>query len=76
MLFYVQYHDHSYDVVDARTLNDLIAGRGLRQFYRRSEERWVNIHDDPVRGMGGEDYSGFDRRESDVTKQRRIVVVH
>jgi hypothetical protein len=62
MLLYVQYQDDSHDVVDAHTLDKLIAGNNLRQFYRRSEERWVNVCHDPVRGTGG-DYSGPDRRQ-------------
>jgi hypothetical protein len=60
---YVQYQDHSYDVVDAHTLDTLLAGKDLRQFYRRSEERWVNVYHDPIRGLGG-GYSGPNRRQS------------
>ena len=62
MLLYVKYHDDDYDVVDSQTLDRLIAGRRVRQFYRRSEERWVNVRHDPIRGLGGE-YSGPERRE-------------
>ncbi len=62
-MIYVQYHDGGYDVVDAPTLDNLLAGRYLRKFYRRSEERWVDVSCDPVRGSGGE-YSGPERRQS------------
>jgi len=62
MMFYVLFQDHSWDVVDARTLDKLIAGKNLVRFYRRSEERWVNVYKDPIRGLGG-DYSGPDRRQ-------------
>ncbi len=62
-MIYVQYHDGAYDVVDAPTLDNLLAGRYLRQFYRRSEERWVDVSRDPIRESGGE-YSGPERRRS------------
>jgi hypothetical protein len=62
VLLYVQYRDNSYDVVDAHTLDKLLEGKNLRQFYRRSEERWVNVYRDPIRGLGG-DYSGLNRRQ-------------
>jgi hypothetical protein len=63
MMLYVQYQDHSWDVVDARALDKLIAGKGLLRFYRRSEERWINVYQDPIRGLGG-DYSGPNRRHA------------
>jgi hypothetical protein len=63
MMVYVQYQDGSYDVVDAPTLNNLLAVKRLLKFYRRSEERWVNVSCDPIRGSGGK-YSGPERRQS------------
>ncbi len=60
---YVQYRNHRYDVVEACWLDKLIADKKLRRFYRRSEERWVNVDSDPIRGPGG-DYSGPERRQS------------
>ena len=63
MMIYVQYQDHSWDVVDAHTLDKLIAGKDLLRFYRRFEQRWVNVYQDPIRGLGG-DYSGPDRRQT------------
>jgi len=62
MMLYVQFHDNNWDVVDARTLDKLIAGKDLLRFYRRSEQKWVNVYRDPIRGLGG-DYSGPDRRQ-------------
>lgn len=62
MMLYVQFNDDSWDVVDARTLDKLIDSKGLARFYRRSEERWVNVYKDPIRGLGG-NYSGPDRRQ-------------
>jgi hypothetical protein len=63
IMIYVQYQDHSYDVVDGPTLDRLLLGKAVRQFYRRSEERWVNVYYDPIRGLGGT-YSGPERRQS------------
>lgn len=63
MMLFVRYHDYSWDVVDAHTLDKLIADKGLLGFYRRSEERWINVHHDPIRGLGGDDYSGPERRQ-------------
>ena len=68
MLLYVQYQDYGYDVVDAHTLDKLLVSKALRQFYRRSEERWVDVRYDPIRGMDGDDYSGPDRRQPYLAK--------
>jgi len=62
MFIRVQYQDDSYGEVDARILDRLLLGKTLRQFYRPSEERWINVYRDPIRGLGG-DYSGQDRRQ-------------
>ena len=62
MLLHVQYKDFSYDHVDAITLDRLLADRNIRLFYRPSEERWVYVYRDAVRGIGG-DYSGPNRRQ-------------
>ena len=62
MFIRVQYQDDSYGEVDARILDRLLLGKTLRQFYRLSEERWINVYRDPIRGLGG-DYSGQDRRQ-------------
>ena len=62
MLIYVQYLDAGYDVVDAPTLDNLLAAKCLLKFYRRSEERWVDVNRDSIRGSGGK-YSGPERRQ-------------
>jgi hypothetical protein len=41
--------------------NELLSSNEVRQFYRHSEERWVTLGVDPLRGMGGA-YEGPDRR--------------
>ncbi len=63
MMLYVQYLDGSYDVVDAPALDNLLAGKCVLKFYRRSEERWVDTNRDPIRAPGGT-YSGPERRQS------------
>ncbi len=62
MLLHVQYKNGSDGYVDANTLDRLLLGKTLEQFYRPSEKRWVNVYRDPIRGLGG-DYSGRNRRQ-------------
>ena len=62
MILRVQYQDFSYDYVDTHTLDRLLKGKGLRRFYRPSEGRWVSVHRDPIRGIGG-NYVGLNRRQ-------------
>ena len=63
MVIHVQYQNYNYDFVDTQTLDRLLARKEIRGFYRPSEERWVDVSCDPVRGSGGK-YSGPDRRRS------------
>ena len=62
MTLHVQYQDLQYDYVGPWILDRLIANKRLRQFYRKSEERWIDVHHDPIRGIGGK-YLGPDRRK-------------
>jgi hypothetical protein len=66
MLIRVQYQNNLYGIVDVPTLDWLLLRKNLRQFYRPSEQRWVDVDRDPVRGLGG-DYSGPDRRQPNMT---------
>lgn len=61
MMVRVQYQNCRYDYVDTHTLNKLLKRKGIIQFYRPSEERWVHIEHDAIRGLNG-GYSGFERR--------------
>jgi hypothetical protein len=65
MFIYVQFQNSTYDIVDGPTLDRLLAGRALQRFYRRSEERWVDVYRDRIRGLGG-DYTGPNRRHPDT----------
>ena len=62
MLLHVQYMNGRDGYVDAHTLDKLLLGKTLKQFYRPSEERWVNVYRDSIRGLGGA-YSGHDSRQ-------------
>jgi hypothetical protein len=62
MMIRVQHLNDSYGDVDGPTLDRLLLGKTLRQFYRPSEGRWVSVYRDPIRGLGG-DYGGPDRRQ-------------
>ena len=56
----VMSHFDSVENVDARDLKRLIACGNVLAFKR--SEHWVKIGADPVRGDGGGDYSGPERR--------------
>jgi len=62
MVYHVHYKASIYDYVDAYTLDKLLVNKSIQRFYRPSEERWVNVLSDPIRGIGGE-YVGPDRRQ-------------
>jgi len=57
----VKYMDNSYDYIAGTVLDRLIREHRVKRFYRSSEERWITIGIDPIRGMGGV-YAGPDRR--------------
>ena len=63
----VQYESDSYDYVGARIFEVLLEHQRIKRFYRPSERRWVNVHNDAIRGFGGT-YSGPDRRQLHVTR--------
>jgi hypothetical protein len=62
MMLRVQYQNNRYDYVNTRTFDKLLLRKRIIQFYRPSEERWVNVDRDPIRGFN-RNYSGFDRRQ-------------
>ena len=61
MMLYVQYQNDRYDFVNAQMLDRLLTAKKVRQFYRPSEKRWIDVSNDPVRGLGGF-YLGPNRR--------------
>ncbi len=67
-LISVRYRNNREGLVDDVTLNDLIRTGGIRQFYRLSEGRWVDIEIDPVRrSEAGQ--PGFGRRATDKKQE-------
>ncbi len=50
MTLHVQYRNGTYDYVHNRSLDRLIEENLIRQFYRPSEKRWIDVETDPVRG--------------------------
>jgi hypothetical protein len=64
MLIRVMYQDFRYDYVDTPTLDRLITSRRIRKFLRHSEDKWVDITRDLIRGTGEVTYIGPERRFS------------
>jgi hypothetical protein len=62
MIIRIMYTDYKYDYVNARKLDQLIAAQRIIKFVRPSEDSWIHIDRDPVRGSGGTAYAGPERR--------------
>jgi len=77
----VRYRSNREDLVDDVTLNELIVSKKIKQFYRPSEKRWVNIETDPVRGAeklklpAGNDQPPFSPFFQIIAKRRRTAPV-
>lgn len=67
-LIQVRYCNGREGSVDDITLNELILSHKIGQFYRRSQEKWINIEIDPVR-MRKSRYGGHERREPDEEEE-------
>jgi hypothetical protein len=63
MVLHIQYQNNKFDYVRSNILDKLIYARRVKRFYRPSEEKWVIIGVDPIRGNGG-DYDGQERRQN------------
>ena len=72
-LISVRYLNNREGLVDDVTLNDLILTGRIRQFYRLSEGRWVDVEKDPVR-RSEEDRP--DSAEEQPTRNRRTPPCH
>jgi hypothetical protein len=64
MIIRIMYTDFRYDYVNARKLDQLIASKRIIKFVRPSEDAWVDITRNPIRGTGGATYQGPERRIS------------
>jgi hypothetical protein len=63
MILRVQYQNNKFDYVNDFALDRLITTQEIKKFYRPSEERWITVGIDSVRGMGGY-YTGPNRRQN------------
>ncbi len=63
----VKYQNDSYDIIPDSMLYELIFSGKVKQFYRSSEQRWVTVSSDLIRGTRGS-YSGPERRVEDFHK--------
>ena len=61
MLLRVEYQNEKYDYVSAAALEELITFLGIKQFYRPSEKRWIDVVQGPIRASAT-DYMGPERR--------------
>jgi tetratricopeptide (TPR) repeat protein len=62
-LIQVRYRNNREGLIDDVTLNELIREKKIRQFYRPSESRWVDVEKDPVR-VKSNGFMGPERREA------------
>ncbi len=69
----VKYKNNIEDIVSAPLLDRLIAAGLIKQFYRPSEQRWIILGVDKVRGIGGT-YEGEERRRLNVQLTNKISV--
>ena len=60
-LIQVRYRNNRDGLIDDVTLSELIRDRKIKQFYRPSESRWVDVEKDPVR-VRTNGFSGLERR--------------
>jgi hypothetical protein len=56
------YTDYNYDYVNTSELDHLIASKRIVKFVRPSEDQWVYITGDLIRGSGRTTYRGPERR--------------
>lgn len=62
-LIQIRYWNSREGLVDDIILNELIKQKKVKQFYRPSESRWIDVNKDPVRSKTN-NYKGPERRES------------
>ena len=73
VLVQVRYRNNREGLVDDVTLNELILSGKIKQFYRPSESRWVNVDNDSVRAKSN-GYKGPERREASKTAKKEEPV--
>lgn len=71
MLLKVMYQNDKYDMVRPLLLNELIASKKIKKFYR--SEGWADIERDPIRRAGGS-YVGLERRKQSSLSSRLTIL--
>ena len=68
MLLRIRYPNLDFDYISAHMLDSLIGSRKIIQFYRPSEERWVDVEREPnaIRRGGRRRYNGLERRNANL----------
>jgi hypothetical protein len=61
---HIMHTNNRSDYIHARRLDECIAEKRIKEFLRHSEDRWVDIARDPIRGTGEVTYGGPERRVS------------
>jgi tetratricopeptide (TPR) repeat protein len=69
ILVQVRYRNNREGLVDDVTLNELILSGQIKQFYRPSESRWINIDHDSIRAKSN-GYKGSERREANKAAKK------
>ncbi len=72
-LVQIRYRNNREGIVDDVTLNELILSNKIKQFYRPSESRWVDVDYDPVRSKSN-GYNGPERREAEKKAKKEEPV--
>jgi hypothetical protein len=65
MMIEVMLSNGAYDRVPAKALNRLLRTREIVKFLRA--DGWVEVGQDPIRGMGRPNYGGPDRRARETS---------
>ena len=71
----IKYNTNVEDIVPAPLLDRLIVSGSIKEFFRPSEQRWITLGQDNIRGMGGS-YEGVERRMYLPQVQTIRVVTH
>ena len=66
MVLRIRYPNLDFDYISAHMLDNLINSKKIIQFYRPSEERWVDVEREPsaIRRGGRRRYDGIERRSA------------
>ena len=71
MLLKVMYQNGKYDMVRPSLLNELIASKKIKKFYRSGG--WADIERDPIRKAVGS-YVGLERRKQSSLSSRFTIL--